>query len=68
MTKEDVRQYQRDNPVYYPIVPTLRTKCPVNYDWDNCSSKEFTEKEIKNYVILVIYYFICCRNYFIQSI
>ena len=40
MTKEDIRQYQRDNPVYYPTVPTLRTKCPVDYDWDNCSSKE----------------------------
>lgn len=41
MTKEDIRQYQRDNPVYYPTVPTLRTKCPVNYDWDDCSSKEY---------------------------
>ena len=22
ITKEDIRQYQRDNPVYYPTVPT----------------------------------------------
>ena len=41
ITKEYIRQYQRDNPVYYPTVPTLKTKCPVNYDWDDCSSKEY---------------------------
>ena len=41
ITKEYIRQYQRDNPVYYPTVPTLKTKCPVNYDCDACSSKEY---------------------------
>ena len=41
ITKEYIRQYHRDNPVYYPTVPTLKTKCPVNYDWDDCSSKEY---------------------------
>ena len=37
-------------------------------DKTGISFNNFKEKEIKNYVILVIYYFICCRNYFIQSI
>ena len=41
MTKEEIRKYQKENPVYYPTLPPLSTNCPVNYNWDNCSSKEF---------------------------
>lgn len=41
MTEKEIRDYQTSNPVYYPTVSTLKTKCPVNYDWNKCSSKEY---------------------------
>ena len=41
MTTEEVRKYQKENPVYYPTLPSLSTNCPVNYNWDDCSSKEW---------------------------
>ena len=39
--KENVNKYKLNHPLYYPTVPSLQTKCPINYDWDNCSSKEY---------------------------
>ena len=41
MTEKEIKYYQQTNPVYYPTVPQLKTKCPVNYDYGKCSSKEY---------------------------
>lgn len=41
MKEKEIKDYQTSHPVYYPIIPSLKTKCPVNYDWDKCSSKEY---------------------------
>lgn len=40
MTQEEIRKYQIEHSVYYPITPYLDTKCPVGYDFLKCSSKE----------------------------
>ena len=42
--RERIRQYKRSHPLYSFYVPSLQTKCPINYDWDNCSSKEYNLK------------------------
>lgn len=51
ITQKDIRQYQKNNPIYYPTVSTLKTKCPVNYNWDDCSLKEYSMRcrTCKNY-------------------
>lgn len=36
-----IEKYKKEYPLYYPTVPLLQTKCPVNYDWENCSSSEY---------------------------
>lgn len=41
MTEAEIRYYQRTHMVYYPTVPSLSTKCPLNYDLAECSSKEY---------------------------
>lgn len=38
--KEDVKKYKMEHPVYYPMIPSINTKCPVGYDWFKCSSKK----------------------------
>lgn len=43
MTEKEIISYQRMhmlNP-YCPTVPPLRTSCPINYDLEECSSKEY---------------------------
>ena len=41
MTQEDIKKYQMEHPVYYPKTPSLDTKCPVEYNYLNCSSKKY---------------------------
>lgn len=41
MTEAEVRYYQKMYGVYYPSVPPLSTKCPLNYNLAECSSKEY---------------------------
>ena len=43
MTEAEVRYYQRTHMLNpdCPTVPTIKTKCPINYDLDECSSKEY---------------------------
>lgn len=38
---QKIKQYKKEHPLYYPTVPSLQTKCPINYDWSNCSSSEY---------------------------
>ena len=40
MTKQEISEYQKIHKVYYPTAPSLSTTCSINYDWNNCSSKE----------------------------
>ena len=42
--KSNLERYKKMNPLYYPTVPPLQTKCPINYDWSNCSSSEYEMK------------------------
>lgn len=39
--KENIKKYQIEHPVYSPRTPSLDTKCPVEYDYLNCSSKKY---------------------------
>ena len=39
--KNKIEIYKTHHQLYYPTVPSLQTKCPINYDWENCSSKEY---------------------------
>ena len=41
MTKEEIRDYQERNPIWYFTKPPLTALCPINYDWDKCSEKEY---------------------------
>lgn len=42
MTETEIRNYQRTH-MLYPCrnVPTINTKCPLNYDLAKCSSQEY---------------------------
>lgn len=40
-SKDRLNTYKKNNPLYYSTVPSLQANCPLNYDWDNCSSKEY---------------------------
>jgi hypothetical protein len=35
-----IEQYKKDHPLY-SVPLQLQTKCPINYDWNNCSSSEY---------------------------
>ena len=39
--KVEIEAYKIKHPLYYPIVPSLQTKCPIDYNWCKCSSKEY---------------------------
>ncbi len=39
--KENIKKYQMEHPVHFPRTPSLDTKCPVEYDYLNCSSKKY---------------------------
>lgn len=39
--KENIKKYQIEYPVYSPRTPSLDAKCPVEYDYLNCSSKKY---------------------------
>ena len=43
MTEAEVRYYQRTHMInpYCITVPTINTKCPIRYNLDECSSKEY---------------------------
>lgn len=41
MTQEDIKKYQMEHLVNYPMTLSLYTKCPVGYDYLKCSSKEY---------------------------
>ena len=41
MKEKEIRDYKASHPVYYPTLPSLKTKCPVKYDYNKCSSKEY---------------------------
>lgn len=43
MTEAEIRYYQRTHMLNPDCltVPTINTKCPINYDLDECSSKEY---------------------------
>lgn len=51
MTENEIKQYKQTHILYYPTVPQLKTKCPINYDYNKCSSKEFEMccRTCKNY-------------------
>lgn len=39
--KVEIEIYKIKHPLYYPSVPPLQTQCPIGYNWENCSSKEY---------------------------
>lgn len=41
--QQEINKYKKHHPLYYPTVPSLQEKCPVNYDWAICSSSEYGE-------------------------
>ena len=41
MNEKEIYEYQKIHKPYYPTVPSLKTNCPINYDWENCSSSEY---------------------------
>ena len=43
MTEAEVRYYQRTHMINLDCitVPTINTKCPIRYNLDECSSKEY---------------------------
>lgn len=41
MTKKEIDEYRKINRVYYPTVPSLSERCPVNYNYRLCSSSEY---------------------------
>lgn len=42
MTEAEILYYQRTHMLYpSTTVPTFYTKCPMNYNLDECSSKEY---------------------------
>ena len=44
MTEAEVRYYQRTHMInpYCITVPIINTKCPIRYNSDECSSKEYS--------------------------
>lgn len=38
MTKEEVLNYQKEYPLYDSMIRCLYARCPIHYDYDNCSS------------------------------
>ena len=41
MTEAEIIYYQRMHMPYYPTVPSLSINCPIKYNLDECSSKEY---------------------------
>lgn len=41
MTKEEVLDYQKRYPLYHSMIRCLYARCPIHYDYDNCSFKEY---------------------------
>lgn len=41
MTEKEIITYQRTHILYYPKVSSLSINCPIKYDFDECSSKEY---------------------------
>lgn len=39
--QDSMEKYMEEHPLYYPTVPPLQTKCPVDYRWEECSSNEY---------------------------